>query len=34
MIHTLARWCFALALVGLVAESADAQPRNLAPRSE
>ena len=32
MIHTLARWCFALALVGLVAESADAQPRNLVPR--
>ncbi len=32
MIHKLARWCFALALVGLVTEFADAQPRNLAPR--
>ena len=32
MIRNLARWCFALALVGLVGESVDAQPRNLAPR--
>ncbi len=31
MIRNLARWCFALALVGLVGESVDAQPRNLAP---
>ena len=31
MVRTLARWCFALVLVGLVAQSADAQPRNLAP---
>ncbi len=32
MVGTLARWCFALALIGLVAETVFAQPRNLAPR--
>ena len=32
MVRVLARWCFALAVIGLVAEFADAQPRNLAPR--
>ncbi len=32
MIRAVARWCFALALVGLVAETAEAQPGNQAPR--
>ena len=32
MIHVLLRSIFALALIGLLAESANAQPRNLAPR--